>query len=67
MAERSPGDPVVGRAFRSVLMLSAPVTALFATPVARAVLFRPPGLTPTARNVMFDNPDAFVAAVAGAE
>lgn len=42
-----PGDPVVGRAFRSVLTLSAPVTALFALPVARAVLFRPPAPTPT--------------------
>jgi flavin-dependent dehydrogenase len=47
VTERSPGDPVVGRAFRSVLTLSAPVTALFAPPVARAVLFRPPGPTPT--------------------
>ncbi|MEU9166243.1 FAD-dependent monooxygenase [Streptomyces sp. NPDC048420] len=43
---RSAGDPVVGRAFRSVLTLSAPVTALFAPPVVRAVLFRPPGPTP---------------------
>ncbi|MFI6009929.1 FAD-dependent oxidoreductase [Streptomyces sp. NPDC051243] len=42
-----PGDPVVGRAFRSVLTLSAPVTALFAPPVARSVLFRPPAPTPT--------------------
>lgn len=47
VTERSPGDPVVGRAFRSVLTLSAPVTALFAPPVLRAVLFRPPGPTPT--------------------
>ncbi|WP_033318617.1 FAD-dependent oxidoreductase [Streptomyces yerevanensis] len=45
--ERSPGAPVVGRAFRSVVTLSAPVTALFAPPVARAVLFRPPAPTPT--------------------
>jgi 2-polyprenyl-6-methoxyphenol hydroxylase-like FAD-dependent oxidoreductase len=45
--ERAPGDPVVGRAFRAVLTLSAPVTALFAPPVARAVLFRPPAPTPT--------------------
>jgi 2-polyprenyl-6-methoxyphenol hydroxylase-like FAD-dependent oxidoreductase len=45
--ERSPGDPVVGRAFRSVLTLSAPVTALFAPPVARAVLFDPPAPAPT--------------------
>ncbi|MFC8434725.1 NAD(P)/FAD-dependent oxidoreductase [Streptomyces sp. NPDC057253] len=44
--ERSPGDPVVGRAFRAVLTLSAPVSALFAPPVARAVLFRPIGPTP---------------------
>ncbi|MEU0738757.1 FAD-dependent monooxygenase [Streptomyces sp. NPDC006134] len=45
--ERSPGDPVVGRAFRAVLTLSAPDTALFAPPVVRAVLFRPPAPTPT--------------------
>ncbi|MGW0732743.1 FAD-dependent oxidoreductase [Streptomyces sp. NPDC002851] len=45
--ERYMGDPVVGRAFRSVLTLSAPVTALFAPPVARAVLFGPPAPTPT--------------------
>ena len=44
--ERYPGDPVVGRAFRSVLGLSAPITALFAPPVAWAVLFRPPATTP---------------------
>lgn len=44
--ECAPGDPVVGRAFRSVLSLSEPVTALFAPPVARAVLFRPPATTP---------------------
>ncbi|MFF3349176.1 FAD-dependent oxidoreductase [Streptomyces sp. NPDC002779] len=44
--ERAPGDPVVGRAFRQVLSLAAPVTALFAPPVARAVLFGPPGPTP---------------------
>lgn len=47
VTERSPGDPVVGRAFRAVLTLSAPVSALFAPPVARAVLFGPPGPTPT--------------------
>ncbi|WP_377274531.1 NAD(P)/FAD-dependent oxidoreductase [Peterkaempfera sp. SMS 1(5)a] len=45
--ERYPGDPVVGAAFRSVLGLCAPVTSLFAPPVARAVLFRPPTPTPT--------------------
>ncbi|MFB7247078.1 monooxygenase [Streptomyces populi] len=44
--ERAPGDPVVGRAFRSVLTLSEPVTSLFAPPVARAVLFRPPAPSP---------------------
>ncbi|MEU2156094.1 monooxygenase [Streptomyces sp. NPDC019396] len=37
--ERYAGDPVVGSAFRSVLTLRAPVTALFAPEVARAVLF----------------------------
>lgn len=40
--ERYPNDPVVGRAFRAVLTLSAPVTALFTPPVARAVLFDAP-------------------------
>ncbi|MGI5198589.1 FAD-dependent oxidoreductase [Streptomyces sp. CA-288835] len=45
--ERYPGDPVVGNAFRSVITLSAPVTALFAPPVARAVLFSPPLPTST--------------------
>ncbi|MEU2715332.1 FAD-dependent monooxygenase [Streptomyces sp. NPDC007205] len=45
--ERYPGDPVVGPAFRSVLTLRAPVTALFAPAVARAVLLRPPAPTPT--------------------
>ncbi|WP_345045966.1 FAD-dependent oxidoreductase [Streptomyces sannanensis] len=45
--ERYPGDPVVGPVFRSVLALCAPVTALFAPPVARAVLFRPPAPAPT--------------------
>ncbi|MEU5159401.1 FAD-dependent monooxygenase [Streptomyces sp. NPDC020875] len=40
------GDPVVGRAFRSVLGLSAPVTALFTPAVARAVLLRPLPATP---------------------
>ncbi|KUN22053.1 monooxygenase [Streptomyces antibioticus] len=45
--ERSPGDAVVGDAFRAVLHLAAPVTALFAPAVARAVLFRAPAPTPT--------------------
>ncbi|MEU8530236.1 MULTISPECIES: FAD-dependent oxidoreductase [Streptomyces] len=36
--ERYMGDPVVGGAFRKVLTLSAPVTALFAPEVFRAVL-----------------------------
>ncbi|WP_455713702.1 FAD-dependent oxidoreductase [Streptomyces uncialis] len=43
---RYPGDPVVGCAFRSVLTLSAPITALLAPSVARAVLLRPPSMTP---------------------
>lgn len=46
VTERSPGDPVVGRAFRAVLVLAEPVTALFAPSVARAVLFSRPGPTP---------------------
>ncbi|MFF4521210.1 NAD(P)/FAD-dependent oxidoreductase [Streptomyces bluensis] len=44
--ERTPGDPVVGEAFRSVLSLKAPVSALFTPQVARAVLFGPPAPTP---------------------
>ncbi|WP_435610686.1 FAD-dependent oxidoreductase [Streptomyces sp. C10-9-1] len=43
---RYQGDPVVGRAFRSVLTLTAPVSALFAPAVARAVLFGPEPATP---------------------
>ncbi|GGU39401.1 FAD-dependent oxidoreductase [Streptomyces lavendofoliae] len=39
--ERYTGDPVVGRAFRSVLTLTKPLSALFAPRVARAVLFSP--------------------------
>lgn len=38
---RIAGDPVVGGAFRSVLTLTAPLTALFAPAVARQVLFGP--------------------------
>ncbi|MGW0843794.1 monooxygenase [Streptomyces sp. NPDC002787] len=44
--ERSPGDPVVGRAFRSVVSLREPFGALFAPAVARAVLFGPVKETP---------------------
>ncbi|MEO3749614.1 FAD-dependent monooxygenase [Streptomyces sp. B6B3] len=36
---RAPGDPVVGDAFRAVLGLTAPLSALFAPAVARAALF----------------------------
>ncbi|GAA2442302.1 FAD-dependent oxidoreductase [Streptomyces lavendulocolor] len=43
---RYTGDPVVGRAFRSVLMLTSPLSALFAPRVARAVLLRPVPSTP---------------------
>lgn len=39
--ERAPGDPVVGAAFRSALSLAEPLSALFAPPVLRAVLFGP--------------------------
>ncbi|QNP76071.1 monooxygenase [Streptomyces roseirectus] len=46
VTDRSPGDPVVGRAFRAVLTLAEPVTALFAPPVLRAVLFGAPAPTP---------------------
>ncbi len=44
--ERTPGDPVVGRAFRSVVSLREPLGALFAPAVARAVLFGPARQTP---------------------
>jgi flavin-dependent dehydrogenase len=44
--QRYPGDPVVGPAFRSVLTLTSPLTALFAPKVARAVLFGPVAQTP---------------------
>ncbi|MFC0845183.1 FAD-dependent oxidoreductase [Streptomyces noboritoensis] len=43
---RAPGDPAVGRVFRDVLYLTAPVTALFAPRIARAVLFGPVRPTP---------------------
>lgn len=55
--ERYMGDPVVGRAFRSVLTLSAPVTALFAPSVARAVL-APPAPTPTEPPETREEPEA---------
>ncbi|GGT25144.1 hypothetical protein GCM10010271_30820 [Streptomyces kurssanovii] len=43
---RYPGDPVVGQAFRSVLTLTTPLSALFAPKVLRAVLLGPPPRTP---------------------
>ncbi|MFE6459072.1 FAD-dependent oxidoreductase [Streptomyces cinereoruber] len=45
--QRVAGDPVVGRPFRSAIALTGPMTALFAPPVARAVLFGPPVETPS--------------------
>ncbi|MFV0131299.1 FAD-dependent oxidoreductase [Streptomyces sp. HMX112] len=39
--ERAPGDPLVGAAFRAVLSLTAPASALFAPAIVRAVLFGP--------------------------
>ncbi|MFC8794762.1 FAD-dependent oxidoreductase [Streptomyces cinereoruber] len=45
--QRVAGDPVVGRPFRSAIALTGPLTALFAPPVARAVLFGPPIETPS--------------------
>ncbi|MEV3988669.1 FAD-dependent monooxygenase [Streptomyces sp. NPDC049837] len=45
--ERAPGDPVVGAAFRSALSLAEPLSALFAPPVLRAVLFGPVRPAPT--------------------
>ncbi|MEV0778969.1 NAD(P)/FAD-dependent oxidoreductase [Streptomyces sp. NPDC050433] len=44
--QRAGGDPVVGASFRSVLHLTAPLGALFAPRVARAVLFGPLPRTP---------------------
>ncbi|MFI9587569.1 FAD-dependent oxidoreductase [Streptomyces sp. NPDC052236] len=43
---RYPADPVVGAAFRRVLSLAAPISALFAPDVARVVLFAPVAETP---------------------
>ncbi|GLP64213.1 hypothetical protein TUSST3_08330 [Streptomyces sp. TUS-ST3] len=56
--QRAPGDPVVGQAFRAVLTLAAPVTALFAPSVARAVLFGPPAPTPTEPPAAPEEPEA---------
>ncbi|GHA86725.1 FAD-dependent oxidoreductase [Streptomyces termitum] len=44
--ERSMGDPLVGDAFREALILTAPLSRLFAPAVARAVLFSPAGRAP---------------------
>lgn len=44
--ERSPGDPVVSRAFRSVLTLTRPVTALFTPKLAQAILLGQVSPTP---------------------
>lgn len=44
--QRAPGDAVVGRAFRRVLALTAPVGVLFTPEVLRAVLFAPVARTP---------------------
>ncbi|MFE7512678.1 FAD-dependent oxidoreductase [Streptomyces sp. NPDC057540] len=46
VAERAPGDPLVGTPFRAALTLAAPLTALFAPAVVRAVLFGPVAGTP---------------------
>nr|WP_203615181.1 monooxygenase [Streptomyces sp. SID13726] len=56
--ERAPGDPVVGRAFRAVLTLSEPVSALFAPAVARAVLFGPPAQSPAEPPATQERPEA---------
>ncbi|MEW2402380.1 FAD-dependent monooxygenase [Streptomyces sp. NPDC046862] len=58
LQERSPGDPVVGNAFRSALSLSEPMSALFAPEVARAVLFGPPAPTPAEPPMRREEPDA---------
>ncbi|MGW7431770.1 FAD-dependent oxidoreductase [Streptomyces sp. NPDC054861] len=47
LQQRYGGDPVIGAAFRSVLSLTAPMTALFAPAVARSVLFGPVPWTPS--------------------
>ncbi|MFJ7046583.1 FAD-dependent oxidoreductase [Streptomyces sp. NPDC101112] len=56
--ERTPGDPVVGRAFRSALTLREPLSALFAPKVARAVLFGPALPTPEEPPLTRDAGDA---------
>ncbi|WP_435876909.1 FAD-dependent oxidoreductase [Streptomyces acidicola] len=56
--ERIPGDPEVGEVFRRVLALSAPVSALFAPKVARAVLFGSPAPTPAEPPMTREEPDA---------
>ncbi|GAB2792039.1 FAD-dependent monooxygenase [Streptomyces chlorus] len=57
VVERIPGDLLVGDAFRRVLSLTAPVSALFAPEVARAVLFGPPVLTPAEPPMTRENPE----------
>ncbi|GHF36077.1 hypothetical protein GCM10010218_16940 [Streptomyces mashuensis] len=47
LVARATGDPVVGRAFRDVLSLTAPTASLFAPRVAAAVLFGRGGQAPT--------------------
>ncbi|WP_156724952.1 NAD(P)/FAD-dependent oxidoreductase [Streptomyces apocyni] len=56
--ERYPGDPELGRVFRSVLTLTKPLTALFAPAVARTVLFSPPGQTPVEPPLTREGPAA---------
>lgn len=46
LAARYPGNPTIGQAFRDVLSLVSPMTALYTPKVARAVLFGPPALGP---------------------
>ncbi|MFD5782193.1 NAD(P)/FAD-dependent oxidoreductase [Streptomyces sp. NPDC126933] len=55
--ERAPGDPVVGDAFRSAYFLIAPVTALFAPRVMRAVLSGQVRPTPPEPPMRPEDPD----------
>ncbi|MFE3323564.1 FAD-dependent oxidoreductase [Streptomyces sp. NPDC059176] len=56
--QRYPSDALVGAAFRSVLTLTAPVNALFAPKVARAVLFGGAAGTPDAPPMHREDADA---------
>ncbi|WP_282692385.1 FAD-dependent monooxygenase [Streptomyces sp. CC208A] len=53
--ERAAGDPVVGVPFRAVLVLTAPLTSLFAPSLVRAALFSPVPETPAGPPLRLDS------------